>query len=105
MIQIDMQMPKNCNECNLSNSCGSCLVNDKHALYDAEERPEWCPLTELLEVVHCGECVHKHRLGDLFGKKAFGVEWSQEVLDKIYCEPMRRLVDKNDYCGFAERKK
>ncbi len=50
MILVDMKMPKNCNECTLTNECGLCLVDDSDCDYKAKNRPETCPIkTEITE--------------------------------------------------------
>ena len=50
MILVNMKMPKNCNECSLTNKCGLCLVDDSDCDYRAKNRPETCPIkTEITE--------------------------------------------------------
>lgn len=53
MIQIDMQMPKNCFNCPACNEYLTCAIpingrkwgeNDVHDF--SESRPEWCPMKE-----------------------------------------------------------
>ena len=43
MIVIDMEMPKNCNECNFG-YCGQCQVNNEWICdYETNNRPKQCP--------------------------------------------------------------
>ena len=44
MILVEMDMPKNCKECNLTNECGLCLVDDGSCDYKSKSRPDTCPL-------------------------------------------------------------
>lgn len=46
MIVIDMDMPKNCNDCNLQDNCGMCLVCGRFNIvdYESNERPQDCPI-------------------------------------------------------------
>lgn len=52
MIQIDVQMPKNCSECPCNNDYMNCGVTGT-SFYNEEEkdpletRPDWCPLKEV----------------------------------------------------------
>lgn len=51
MILLDMRMPINCVNCNLSHDY-VCMVTEKELDENlcgayGEERPEWCPLKEL----------------------------------------------------------
>lgn len=50
MLQIDMRMPNNCINCNLSHDY-VCMVTERYLDEDlcgayGETRPEWCPLKE-----------------------------------------------------------
>ncbi|MBO7374354.1 MAG: hypothetical protein J6U09_00905 [Lachnospiraceae bacterium] len=51
MIQIDMEMPKNCLECPMWGlSDLGFMCNIKEAIVDSNmetERPDWCPLREV----------------------------------------------------------
>jgi hypothetical protein len=53
MIQIDMQMPKNCLDCPCCNEYLMCAIpindrkwSEKDVTGFSEGRPEWCPLKE-----------------------------------------------------------
>lgn len=55
MIQIDMEMPKCCQECKFCNgfTLWNCTIKDKHInridIYS--ERPQWCPLKESVDLI------------------------------------------------------
>ena len=46
MIQLDMEMPKNCAECRFRNpDYGFCYADyDGNVIHDSNFRPDWCPL-------------------------------------------------------------
>ena len=46
MIQIDIDVPKNCNECPLNNGI-RCNITDKDWNWGLTNRPKWCPITEV----------------------------------------------------------
>ena len=53
MIQIDMEMPKDCSECKLridEPPKSYCALTYSYQLL-GNERPSWCPLQEVKEVV------------------------------------------------------
>lgn len=65
MIAIkDMEMPKNCADCNMATCNGSveswnyvCSINLKDIDFNESERAEHCPL---VEIVTCKDCKHWH---------------------------------------------
>ena len=67
MIQIDMQMPKNCLECPACNEYLMCAIpvngrkwgeNDVRDF--SQGRPDWCPMKEQ-ELIWCKDCVYSHK--------------------------------------------
>lgn len=48
MIQIDMPMPDNCDECRFNSEYGYCkaMPDNFCGNTDDRKRPEWCPLKE-----------------------------------------------------------
>ena len=60
MIQIDMQMPKNCIDCPACNEYLMCAIpcngrgwGENDVKDFSQSRPEWCPMKEL---VRCKDC-------------------------------------------------
>lgn len=55
MIQIDMDMPKNCDDCKLlewaliGDDPPYCNVTGKYVYCGNTQRPSWCPLIEVKE--------------------------------------------------------
>jgi hypothetical protein len=88
MIQIDMQMPKNCIDCPACNEYLMCAIpcdgrgwGENDVKDFNQSRPEWCPLKEVVQCKHCkawkqydgcpnlGECEmypEYNKLGDWF---------------------------------------
>ena len=73
MIQIDMQMPKNCLDCPACNEYLNCAIpvngrkwgeNDVHEF--GQGRPEWCPMEEQEAVVRCKNCIFGKKENDLY---------------------------------------
>ena len=86
MIQIDKPMPPRCAECPCYGDrlYGKCQVTgqwleDKEGSWFANERPNWCPLKE---IIMCDDCKHNDR-----------------------CELRDLMLDhENGYCADGERK-
>ena len=62
MIQIDMQMPKNCIDCPACNEYLMCAIpcngrgwGENDVKDFSQSRPEWCPMKE---IVRCKDCKH-----------------------------------------------
>ena len=53
MIAIDIDMPKNCDECLLFGDQGVCLISNCFA--DYRKVPDDCPL---IDIVECKDCIH-----------------------------------------------
>lgn len=88
MIAIkDMEMPKNCADCNMATCNGSveswnyvCSINLKDIDFNESERAEHCPL---VEIVTCKDCKNNKN----------GV-----------CPNYRHFVDDDFYCADGERR-
>ena len=66
MIQIDMQMPKNCIDCPACNEYLMCAIpcngrgwGENDVKDFSQSRPEWCPMKE---IVRCKDCKHWYPL-------------------------------------------
>lgn len=108
MIQIDMQMPKCCDECPFADATFHngiislyCITPTGRSMYAPDlnhrkDRPEWCPLKEQPELVHCGECKHRSKeMYDYYGNPN----------DKRYVCQIHDLAKKPDwFCADGERK-
>lgn len=64
MIQIDMQMPKNCLDCPACNEYLMCAIpcngrgwGENDVRDYGQGRPEWCPLKEQ-KIVRCKDCLY-----------------------------------------------
>ena len=57
MIQIDMPMPDNCDECRFNTEYGFCkaMPDNFCGNTDDSKRPEWCPMKEP-ETEWCERC-------------------------------------------------
>ena len=94
MIQIDMQMPKNCIECPACNEYLMCAIpcngrgfGENDVKDFSQSRPEWCPMIETEPVkpnhkdagIFCGNCDSYIRTCETFcsscGKK---IEWERK---------------------------
>jgi len=100
MILIDMQMPKNCQECFCNCDTLYCPVSGDKFDWDsfAERRLEKCPLKE---VVRCCECVHSRTFREFWGDYYL----VDELLDRLVCSLNGLSVDDNNSCYRGERKK
>ena len=65
MIQIDMQMPKNCIECPACNEYLMCAIpcngrgwGENDVKDFSQSRPEWCPMKE---IIGCKNCNNQYR--------------------------------------------
>ena len=65
MIQIDMQMPKNCIDCPACNEYLMCAIpcngrgwGENDVKDFSQSRPEWCPMKEQPQIVRCKDCKH-----------------------------------------------
>jgi len=73
MVQIDMEMPSCCYDCDFSIGVMSttadreCTITDKYV--NDDDKPEWCPLKE---VVTCGEKGKQMKLIDLYQYLTYG---------------------------------
>lgn len=105
MIQIDMQMPKNCLECPCCNEYLMCAIpvngrgwGENDVKDFSEGRPEWCPLKEQSAVepileqdsMVCGVCGHEVIWQKMLGD---GI-WADEKLD--YCPRCGQAVKWNE---------
>lgn len=59
---MEMEMPKNCSECNMTTCKGkdepwnyACSINLKDIDFNETKRPKYCPL---VEIVTCKDCIH-----------------------------------------------
>lgn len=92
VIQINMEMPKCCAECDLlkvyeGKNCFKCLPDgrymyDQDKIWMTEQRPNWCPLKEITECKDCKYC-------------------NKEILDKkmVWCNLHKFARPENHYCA------
>ena len=66
MIQIDMQMPKNCIDCPACNEYLMCAIpcngrgwGENDVKDFSQSRPEWCPMKEEEEIKPFHKCIGK----------------------------------------------
>ena len=98
MIQIDMEMPKNCLDCPACNEYLMCAIpangrgwGENDVKDFSQSRPEWCPMKEL---VRCKGC--KHWMPPSIGYKN---------ADLGTCYGMGHGPQKSDwFCADGERK-
>ena len=89
MLVIKMDMPKNCNDCNLQDECGGCQVCGKFGIvdYDSNERPSKCPI--VCDTEQIKESIHEILFELSDGGTYLDVE-RQKVEDKIFA-----IIDKH----------
>ena len=65
MIQIEMEMPKNCIDCPACNEYLMCAIpcngrgfGENDVKDFSQSRPEWCPMKEQPQIVRCKDCKH-----------------------------------------------
>lgn len=92
MIAIDMEMPKNCAECQFGcityNNNRKCKISEScyTVIFTSKERPSDCPLKEIITCKDCKNYLHID---------------GHDHLD--YCD-QHGCVSSNHYCADAERK-
>lgn len=87
MIAIkDMEIPKNCAECNMTTCKGKdapwnyvCSINLKDIDFNETDRAEHCPL---VEIVTCKDCIHRDKYGCRHGHP--------NCKDNFYCADAER---------------
>lgn len=92
MIQIDMDMPENCEECFALDDYGDypmCKITSETRGYNFNTRDRKMDRCPLRPVVTCGECRHYERGGN-------------EAKTRVPC--MDTTYPKDFYCGRGEKK-
>ena len=89
MIQIDMEMPDNCGECQFCHTesftqwcCPTGREDVSYALV-----PQWCPLREM---IRCGKCRHYQGNHDVPGCAPCGFWGIGAVMWDDYCKRGKR---------------
>ena len=99
MIQIDMQMPKNCIDCPACNEYLMCAIpcngrgwGENDVKDFSQSRPEWCPMKEQPQIVRCKDCKYAE---DCVSPYKEGEKW---------CMKMDAWTPKDWFCADGERK-
>ena len=83
MIQIDIPMPKGCDECPLNYDfcwcrgveAGDNRDNEWPKDFDFTKRPGWCPLKDQPEIVRCKDCKYNNPFGCMKLQIIVGDDW------------------------------
>ena len=93
MIQIDMQMPKNCIDCPACNEYLMCAIpcngrgwGENDVKDFSQSRPEWCPMKDQPQIVRCENCKFI----------------DESVKTRFFCGRLMRCVDGDWFCADGE---
>lgn len=96
----DMEMPETCGNCAVYFRIKTLSSDRDYEFCGLEKRdvshktkPDWCPLSEVPEILQCKNCKHMGYRASLFHYDI-----------RPYCHVYQKTVEKDDFCSRAERK-